>query len=243
MHLSHFARALKVGLCSLSLLTTTLCHSEFITWRSPAGELSTMYVCPNDTFLGVISQIRDQFEDSLALGHSEPAHSEFLIDFSIAPSPSAATVKAIENMRIYTPLSKSEQKDIAYIVTTLGNASITSIAGAKSSLKKAGDRIEMVHPMQFLLYVFSDEKLKAAMHNLQDRTSWIRNEFFNGIIRSFDEEAARNNLSNHIDDFATRLNLDYGLIASLITEKRWKDLINTLYTQLPRQGETDRYNM
>ncbi|MBA2728987.1 MAG: hypothetical protein H0U49_12550 [Parachlamydiaceae bacterium] len=240
----HILRGLLASFLSLSFMP--VCYGEVITWRSPNGELSSMHVYPSDSFMNVIALIREQFDDALALNQNESGQSEFLIDFAVDSIPSTSTkiiAKDVSSTRIYTPLTKSEQKDIAYIVTTLGNASLSSIAGAKSSLKKAGDRIETVHPMQFLLYVFTDEKLKAAMHNLQDRTSWIRNGFFDGIFRSFDEEASRNNLNSHIEDFATRLNLEYAVLYPLVNEKRWKVFFNTLYTQIPRLGDPDRYNM
>lgn len=233
---------LAILFISAFICASPLCEGELISWRSPDGELSTLQIDPEDSFLSVISQIRDQFEYNLAMNSDSGLHPEFLIDFSESPNaPVVVFAKSI--IRTYTPLTTSQKKDIAYIVTTLGNATITSIAGAKSSLSKAGDRIEAVHPMQFLLYSFSDEKIKAAIHNLRERTSWIKDEVFNGIFRSLDEESARNNLHSHVEDFASQLNLEYSLIYNIIKDKRWKDLINTLYTEVPRQGETDRYDM
>lgn len=225
-----------------SILATPLCHAETVAWRTPTGGVSTIEVYPEDSFLEVIDTLRQQLYGELCFSSSGALQPEFLIDFSLSPSftPAVATKGPT---RSYLPLSSSQQKDITFIITTLGNASLTAIASSKSSLKKAGERIANVHPFIFIQYIFSDEKLKSAMHNLKGRAFWIWSEFFNGIKESLDEEADRDNLNAYIEDFASNLNLEHSLIHPLVTQKNWKDLINTLLTQIPRGGNTDRYNM
>lgn len=235
---------LPLGLFAIS----PCCNAEELIYRSSEGEIHTIEIYPEAPFSHVIDQIQQRHSENAM--HSEPQQfaegqrQEFLIDFLIASNIPRQKAAAKAFQRDYSKgLSSSEKADISYIITTLGNASLGALATAKSSLKKAGDRIELVHPLQFLAYVFTDEKLKAAMHNLQGRTFWIWNEFFNGIKRSFDEEASRDNINPYLDDFASRIKLEVPLLAPLFQNKNWKQLINTLLEKIPRQGNTERYNM
>lgn len=221
----------------IAILAPLFCNSETVAWCSPTGRISTIEVQPDDSFLEVLTLLRQQFTSS-----SENLESEFLIDFS-SPSTTMKTVASKGPIRDYKKLTSEQQKDISFIIMTLGNGSLTSIASARSAIKKAGERIEDVHPFCFIEHAFSDDKHKAAMHNLKGRALWIWSEFFNGLKTSLDEEAGRNNLTAYIDEFARNLNIDNSLILQSITQKRWKDLMNTLLTQIPRGENADRYNM
>src|SRR5262249_18389959 len=61
-------------------------------------------------------------------------------------------------IRDYRPLTPGEQKEITYIVDTLGNSSLIAIARARGAIEKSGSDVDHVHPLQFLAHIFSDEK-------------------------------------------------------------------------------------
>lgn len=136
-----------------------------------------------------------------------------------------------------------EKTQIAFIVNTMGMSSLAKIAKQKSSLKKAGARVDHVHPIRFLQVIFLDGKMKASMQALYGR-SWVWSEFLSGLEQSLDEEQAKDNiLPEHIQDFAQSLNLSFDAIYPMIQQSQWDNFIKFLLKSIPRNEDADRYNM
>lgn len=151
---------------------------------------------------------------------------------------------ATTTTRIYSAkLEASEREDIAYIVTNLGRSSLKKLLTLKSSLKKAGTRVDHVHPFKFISCIFLDEELKVSFLQIKERGGWVGKEFFNGMYDSLTEEAKLDNLEKYIADFANQLHIDPALISKAINERDWKELINGLINALPRKGNPNRYDM
>lgn len=140
-------------------------------------------------------------------------------------------------------VTPEEQAQIAFIVNTMGMGSLAKIAKQKSSLKKAGARVDHVHPLRFLQAIFLDGKMKASMQALYGR-SWVWSEFLSGLEQSLDEEQAKNNmLPEYSQDFANSLNISFDTIYPMIQQSKWDTLIKFLLKSIPRNEDADRYNM
>lgn len=140
-------------------------------------------------------------------------------------------------------VSEKEKKNISYIITTLGNKPLTRVWKEKSELKKVGDRINAIHPLRFLMCVFTDENLKVAMHNLKGR-DWVWNEFKKGLYHSLDEETAAQNMHlEYIQHFSDTLLIQSSLILPAIQQGKWDDFIYLLLKYVPREGDPGRYNI
>jgi hypothetical protein len=143
----------------------------------------------------------------------------------------------------YYPLSSNEKKDISFIVNTLGMSSLSKINKQKSALKSAGKRIDHIHPLRFLLTIFTDEQLKASIHALKDR-SWMWTEFFSGLKDSLEAELNDDNMQmDIIQDFASQVGIQPDQITPLISQHQWNQLISTLINQIPRNANAGRYDM
>ena len=224
---------------SLSQLSADEFEAVSLSIESAVQEEVLVYVQPQDSFRDVIGMVRNNFP--LNEGQSQ----EFRINFAVNGSVvQAKAVQVANTARDYSAgLSTVQQEDIRYILKTLSNSSILKIGASESSLKKAGERIDAVHPLRFLEYVFTDEELKVCMHNMHGR-SWVWKEFISGIIGSFNEEYARGNIkADQIANFIKTLKITPSLINSSIQNQRWTDLIDTLIAKIPREQGSDRYNM
>lgn len=146
--------------------------------------------------------------------------------------------------RIYDArLTSSEKEDISYIVNTLGMASLGKITKNKSALKRAGKRVDNVHPLNFLAVIFSDDKMRTAIHAMKDR-KWVWDGFYDGIRGSLSEESAKDNLKEaFVEDFCHRLNIDAHKVLPLVQIHEWNNFIKTLLKLMPRSGDADRYDM
>lgn len=142
------------------------------------------------------------------------------------------------------PLSSANVKDISYIVTTLGSASLIKAMKSQSSMKKAGERVENVHPLNFLLCIFSSEELTAALSSIKEK-SWAWKEFFGGLKKSLSDESKRNNMKpEFIQSFANALGIDAAAITPAIQQGRWDDFVNILISLKPRTNNNqNRYNV
>lgn len=229
--------------------------SKTITLVNSSGESIELEVNETDEFLTVLDWIQSYFQgDATAQEESQELEALELTNdkiplinpqFDFVVSHAGVIVRAKKaNWRDYeASVTKSEKKDIAYIVTTLGNDSLISIGTSKSSLKKAGDRIDHLHPFRFLMTVFSDEKLKAGIHAIRDRGGWVWSGFIDGITGSLNEEAGQKNLLQFAPDFANRVKIDPGLITPLLQQSKWSDFVNILIDKIPREIDPNRYDM
>lgn len=148
------------------------------------------------------------------------------------------------DVRFYDQLPTEEDRDnVFFIVSTLGNKSLAKVWKSKSSLKKAGEKIEHLHPLRFLEIVFTNEELKAAMHNLKNR-DLMWGEFKGGLYGSLAEEFQRGNLTEEqIYDFAGNIGVDISLFYNAIQQKDWDDMLTILIKNVPREGNPGRYDM
>lgn len=209
-------------------------EAEEIFIRAPDGALLVQEVNPTESFLAVIEQMRNNF----GVG------GEFLLDFMTISSENSFQKGSKSLYRNYfAAISPSEKEDIRYIVNTLGLANLSKVAKAKSSLERAGKRVDHIHPLQFLTCIFTDEKMKVAIHALQSR-SWLWGEFYGGLKNSLEEEFNRNSMPPEIiAHFADQVGVPVTLIYQAIMEKQWSQLLNILINVIPRSGDAGRYNI
>lgn len=225
-------------------------QSDEVIYRTPSGDLSVIDVDVAHSFDHVVSMIRAEIiadcaieELYAAATEKKPNGADYVLDFKMLNDPKANHPIAKGAMRSYAaPLLPEEKKEISSVIETLGNSSLISIAKAKSSLERAGKEVEHVHPLQFLAYIFSTEKLKAAVHNMRSR-SWVWGRFFKGLKTGLDEEASRQNVLPYIRDFSSRIGIDAKILFPLAEKKQWKDFVEALLSEVPRSGNSGRYDM
>lgn len=140
-------------------------------------------------------------------------------------------------------VTAKEKKDLKFIIKTLSEASLASLWTQQKSLEKAGDRIDHLHPLRFLMTVFTDEELKVGLQNIRSR-SWVWDEFFEGLSDSLATEKRKCNLTiPQIDHFASVLGLDPNLLYPSLNANRWCEFIDLLIKLLPRKNNPSHYDM
>ncbi len=187
---------------------------------------------------------------------SKLKESEEFITFSVEKEKDA---NGDDPVRIYEKkVTEEEHKDIDYIVTTLGNASIPTIGWKADDLNKAGDRILHLHPFRFLEDVFTHDATIVAVKNIRDRSfSMPWKKFTKKQFKTLDTEAKRENIDQYVSAFAESLIIDENLsqqernaekkkimkwIESPIKKRKWKKLLNNLIDNIKRPGNPDGYD-
>ena len=139
--------------------------------------------------------------------------------------------------------TESEKEDLRFILKTMATNSVAGVLKYRSQLEAAGDRIDRLHPLRFLETVFTDEELKAYMHNVRKRGGWIWGEFIKGVKGSLQEESEIENLTDDmLLDFSCQVGIEISKIDSLIHGRKWEEFIKALIIYIPREGDTDRYD-
>lgn len=241
-------KKLFLGLVLMGFISSPMGYSETITLVNRSGNESTIVIAPQDQFLDVMNYIQEYFSDEesehLPVGESMGA---LQLEFSVSDSDVVVRSKNKPKNKPWRSYkagySRNDKEDIAFIVNTLARESLISIGSSTSSLNKAGDRINHLHPFNFLLCIFSDEELKCGAHAIRDRSGMVSDRFFAGITTTLQEEHQHQNLSPYIADFAKKLNLDVNLITPVLNSCQWKGFVELLIDTIPRKNNPSRYNM
>lgn len=222
---------MKFCLAFLLMISTLPLSSYEVVIRTPEGDINSVSVSEEQSVVEFLETLRFVFgENSYCIVDVVGANYDDFIR------------KAGLQRNYSVPLTASQKKDIAYIVNTLGMASLVKIAKERSSLKKAGDRLELIHPFHFVGTIFADEEMKSSIHALKSR-GWVWGDFFEGINSSMTEEARNNNILPYMNDFAERLGIDVSLIAPSLEAGNWKEFVNILIEKVPRSKNSNRYQM
>lgn len=212
------------------------------------GETSILNIAPDETFLDVMQKAESlcQNENSVEDEFIKPYKKEFFLHYNSEHQPVLSIAKSSNSQpRNYeAKVTSKEKEDISFIVTTLGRGSLKKLLTEKSALKKAGSRVDHVHPLRFIGCIFSDEEMKVGILQVKERGGWVAKEFFNGMYESLTTESGLQNLKvEYINDFANSLSIDPNLIIKPIQDKNWKGFINILIEVIPRSGNPNRYDM
>ncbi len=142
----------------------------------------------------------------------------------------------------HAPVNGAERSDIHYIVTSLADKSLITIGFLKKDLEAAGDRIDHIHPLRFLMTIFTDEELKVGIRNIRGR-GWVWNHFVGGIKDCLATETSIGNMKDeYVNHFAKTVAIHPNKILPSIRQKNWDRFIEILIKEIPRKGDHDRYD-
>lgn len=226
--------------------------SDSVIVENSSGESFELGIDANDRFLDVLDRLQSYFQQDMLTNESQegnelektPEVSLNHPQWNLIISHAGLTVRAKSSKRdYYAPITKNDKKDIAFIVTTLAWENVTDVWSKESDLRSAGDRIDSVHPLNFLRVIFSDDELIAGISAIKERkVPTLKKKFFKGITSSLKEEANEKNLLPCVEDFANRLDISKTKIYPYLEDGKYDEFIDKLIELKPRKG-ADRHNM
>ena len=192
---------------------------------------------PEDSFEQVIKTLR-----SLEIDDPSP---DLIVSLNVQKNRIEAKTKSAVNTSrdYYKPLSSKDKENITYLLTTLAYQSLLKISSKRSTLEKIGEQIEPIHPLQFLKYVFSNDELIVSIRNIKGR-SWVWKDFIGRILESLSIEMNQGNLTAaQINDFTGGVKIDPNLVNASIQAHDWNGLVDNLILHVPRNSDSNRYDM
>lgn len=199
--------------------------SEEVIVRSPGGEYFSVEVDTARSFQEVAQQIGQTFSSE-----------GYVFDCG-------AYYRGPKTGREYwREVTSEEKKELRYIITTLAKSGWLDLLSKKDSMERAGDKIDHLHPLRFLMAIFTDEEMKDCVHAIRDRTL-VWSEFIDPTCKTLEEEANHDNVKKEfVKDFAKRVKVDANLLIPMAQARQWNEIVDTLLKKLPRQGNPDRYD-
>jgi hypothetical protein len=211
-------------------------NGTFVTILGAEGEMTNLEISGNET----VNEIKEM---------AASVNGNSVSDQVLVFGPKWFFQKGVSKGKISAPrnyfaeVSTKEFEDLQFIIKTLGFKSLPKIIKEKGSLEKAGDRIDHLHPLRFLLLIFSNEELLAGVHNIRNR-SWVWGEFSTNLKNTLREEADKNNIAaDQIQDFAAKLSLDTDAITSPLQYRQWDTFVDLLLTTIKRNSDSGKYDM
>lgn len=231
----------KTIAAAIMLFPSASVVSDEIVVMTPSGNSLTLEIDPEASFSQVLQTIETHLNEE-----AKP----ILIDFSGTAMQCKAAYKSQAKPRnYYAPVTDAEKENLRKLLKWMAKKTWAELLANSSGLNEIGDSIDHIHPLKFLQTIFiSDptdpsEEMKGCLHSIRDRTL-IWKKFTNGLFDSLEEESKRNNMRpEFINDFCANLKLNPNLVTTKIQERKWKEFMDTLLTQIPRSGNPGHYNM
>ncbi len=125
------------------------------------------------------------------------------------------------------PLNEKEKRHIWTIITNMAEKNIFQLAFEKGAMEKRGNKINHVHPMRFLGYIFSEPELKSCVKNIK-KSSFKWDAFVDGFARRMREENSNNNVLQYVPGFAQQVGSTPDKVKQYVQNKDWEGLIKSL---------------
>ena len=125
------------------------------------------------------------------------------------------------------PISDREKGLIDAIILTMAEKNVFQLAFEKKGLEKKGKRVNGVHPLRFIGYIFSTPGLKSAMRTIR-KSSFKWDGFLGGFSKRMRLEYENNNLFRYVPGFCELVHADPAEVSHYIHKKDWEGLIISL---------------
>lgn len=124
------------------------------------------------------------------------------------------------------PCSPEDKKRIEEVLSILDENSSVSIVSKVSRLDELESELDPVHPLVFLLVIFSDRALKDKVRRIFDNFFKITHQvgFLRGVEKGFGNKKMVE-LDPYLEAWAIRLNTTKSRVRPLIQRKDWRGLV------------------
>lgn len=113
------------------------------------------------------------------------------------------------------------------IITSVAENSKVTLFFKQSHLKQLGAQINHVHPLKFLAAIFKDPKLRLCMREIgDDDYKW--SNFMEGLAPNLTREADKGKLEQHLNSFATEIEINPDAIRKYFQNRDWESLVRQL---------------
>jgi len=154
--------------------------------------------------------------------------------FTLCAALFLSTGFAAPEARDFNYLTEDNKADIGYIIKSLGSKSLVSIGFAKSKLRKAGGRVNSVHPFRYILHILSDNELTFNLCALRER-GWIWDGYLHGesgddgFLDSLQQEYEAGGIhAQHVRELAQVIGVNYEYLQQITDTCHWERMMQLI---------------
>jgi hypothetical protein len=162
-------------------------------------------------------------------------NSFFLVDLSendelgFESKIALSSVDADPNYQLFYQLRllDKDKKRIDKLIKELADSSYWSLLRRKKEFDKLKEKIEPIHPLRFIGYIYSKDSLKKRMPRIQNESlKW--NRFVSSFGDRMSKEASHGNLLPYLPGFCQLLGVNPRDVEHFIQKRDWKKLLDFL---------------
>jgi hypothetical protein len=178
-----------------------------------------------------------KWEDVLEVRDSLKPLAKMLCSISsaIADKPPLTLVSNNPNYQLFyqLPIDQSDQDHISRLIKKMADSGYWELLKKKKDMEKLGDKIQHVHPLRFIGYVYGHHSLKSRMPKIMD-DRFKRRGFLNGhggkegFAQRMTKEAHHHNLMQFVPGFAQSVGVSEAAIESYFDRHDWEGLLRFL---------------
>jgi hypothetical protein len=121
-------------------------------------------------------------------------------------------------------LTHEDQKNIEKLIKKLADLNVFELLLKKKEMEKLGDKIQPVHPLRFIGYIYSCPDLKKRLSKIHDNYFKWKN-FIGGFGDRMSLEFSRNNLTSYLPGFSHFTGIPLQKVESYVQRKDWDGLV------------------
>jgi len=121
-------------------------------------------------------------------------------------------------------LTHEDQKNIEKLIKKLADLNVFELLLKKKEMEKLGDKIQPVHPLRFIGYIYSCPDLRKRLSKIKSNYfKW--NNFIGGFGDRMSAEFSRNNLLSYLPGFSHFTGISLQTVESYIQRKDWDGFV------------------
>lgn len=124
-------------------------------------------------------------------------------------------------------LTSDDRYNITKLIKSMGDLNLWELLKKSKQMKKLGKKINPIHPMRFLAFIYSNPSLKKRMPKI--RNSYFKwSKFMEGLSERLSLEAKNNNLYQYIPGFCQVIGCRCSDIEEFVLDHDWRGFVDFL---------------
>ncbi len=124
-------------------------------------------------------------------------------------------------------LNKEERYAVSEIITAMGEKNVASLLFDSFRLRRLGDSIQHVPPLQFLCFVLTDSYLKECLKKIS-KSSFKWTPFIDGFGENMEKEYFQGRLLQQLEEFSTLVGGSRDQLEGYVYQQEWEKFVKCL---------------
>lgn len=125
-------------------------------------------------------------------------------------------------------LNLNEQYAVSEIITAMGEKNVAKLLLDSFRLKRLGDSIRHVPPLQFLGFVLTNPRLKDCLKKIS-RSTFKWSSFIDGLGENMEKEFFQGKLLPQLESFSKLVGGSKEQLEAYVYEQDWEEFVKCLF--------------